>query len=199
MKPVIEGLDSGIVYIGYFLAVAALFIVYEIIYRVTLSCFHRLPIQPNVVDYAFVENKILEGKKLIIYEDSILDIESYLPNHPGIDGLLNEHIGKEIGRFIYGGIPCSTFSPHNHSYEALELIERLKIGTLSNVSRDSIFLPLEAGIHNPKGELWTLIGKKTINKAYSVFRFKCPKFRSSAMLPGVAHCGKYYAVNITRN
>ena len=189
---------SSTFYVAYFVIMALTVVTFELIYRAMLSCFHRLPLQPQLVGYDFVENEIARGRKLMVYEDSVIDVEAYVDNHPGIDGLLNAYIGKEIGRYMHGGFPCGTFKSHDHSYESLELIKRLKIATLSNTSKDHIFLPLIAGRGDHMDSYWTLIGKKRINNAITLFRFKCPDYRSSSMLPGVSHCGKYFTViNIT--
>ena len=43
------------------------------------------------------------GRKLVILDDLVLDVSSYLYNHPGGQFLISHNIGRDISKFFYGG------------------------------------------------------------------------------------------------
>lgn len=181
-------------YRNFYIVSGVLFVAAEVIYRLVLKYLKRFTIQPQLVTYSYVENEIAQGRQLVVYEDTVVDIQPYSHLHPGADGLLKAYIGQEIGRYIYGGFPCANLNPHNHSDESIQLIETLKVANLDNATRDKIFLPLDNTVTDSKNSTWTLIGKKKVNSAHTVFRFKCEHFRSCLALPGVDHCGKFFTL-----
>jgi hypothetical protein len=46
---------------------------------------------PN--DYDFIRREVAQGRKLVIFEDSILDVQNFIKKHPYGASLLEEHIG----------------------------------------------------------------------------------------------------------
>ncbi|EAS06748.2 DOMON domain protein (macronuclear) [Tetrahymena thermophila SB210] len=72
----------------------------------------------------------LPNLKWVIYNQGVYDISNFV--HPGGQFIINEIIGKEIGRYMIGAFPLEgyNFKPHNHSFAAIKLLKENKIGSL---------------------------------------------------------------------
>ena len=51
----------------------------------------------------FTNRVVLEGQKLVILDDLVLEVADYMDNHPGGRFLLEHNIGRDISKFFYGG------------------------------------------------------------------------------------------------
>ena len=51
----------------------------------------------------FTHRVVLEGQKLVILDDLVLEVADYMDNHPGGRFLLEHNIGRDISKFFYGG------------------------------------------------------------------------------------------------
>lgn len=49
------------------------------------------------------EANIQRGRKLVILDDLVLDVEDFLPRHPGGRWNIEHNIGKDVAKFFYGG------------------------------------------------------------------------------------------------
>lgn len=65
---------------------------------------------------------IKSGRKLVFYDDLVLDVGNYRWSHPGGAIMLNKSIGQDVGKFLNG---CSSiggkFNAYNHSHLAFKL------------------------------------------------------------------------------
>jgi Cytochrome b5-like Heme/Steroid binding domain len=76
-----------------------------------LEIFHRRAGSKHVVfvqPEAFMtqqefQSLVSKGRKLVILDDLVLDVESFLTRHPGGQWNISHNIGKDIGKFFYGG------------------------------------------------------------------------------------------------
>ena len=76
-------------------------------------------------------NMIRSGRKLVLFNNFIVDVESFMDEHPGTRFVISQNIGREIGKYFYGAYSMEEdVSPHIHSSYAAELIKRLTIGKL---------------------------------------------------------------------
>ena len=57
----------------------------------------------KVITLAKFENKISRGKKLVLIDDLILDVGTFMYNHPGGRFVLEQYIGRNIGKLFWGG------------------------------------------------------------------------------------------------
>ncbi len=48
-----------------------------------------------VMTYEDIENATADGRKLVVYEDIVIDVTNYIVEHPGGADSLERHIGKE--------------------------------------------------------------------------------------------------------
>ena len=49
------------------------------------------------------EDLILAGRKLVILDDMICDVEPFLLTHPGGIFVLERNIGRDVSKFFFGG------------------------------------------------------------------------------------------------
>lgn len=49
------------------------------------------------------ENEIAAGRKLVILDELVLDVEDFIDQHPGGRFVLQHNIGRDISKFFYGG------------------------------------------------------------------------------------------------
>ena len=76
-------------------------------------------------------NMVKTGRKLVLFNNYIVDVESFMDEHPGTRFVINQNIGREIGKYFYGAYSMEEdVLPHVHSSYAANLIKRLTIGKL---------------------------------------------------------------------
>lgn len=49
------------------------------------------------------EKALLDGRKLVILDEMVLDVEKFISQHPGGRFVLQHNIGRDISKFFYGG------------------------------------------------------------------------------------------------
>ena len=145
------------------------------------------------------QNKV--GGKYGFYEDSIVDYNKFPSLHPGNSNFMDSFIGQELSRYIYGGFPCSGYNRHNHSKETFLLLNAMKVGTLQNSTPQLLFGNFYQ--HYQKST-FHLTSSHQVNQSFVCFRFANENIKPKAMLPGIEHVGKYFAItsvstNISRN
>ena len=80
-----------------------------------------------------IVSEIEKGKRLVIFDNLVLDLNGYENVHPGGRFNLRHNIGRDISKFFYGGyslINKPKSAPHTHSYEALRILRDLVVGVL---------------------------------------------------------------------
>lgn len=71
------------------------------------------------------------GKKYVILDDMVLDIEKFSGFHPGGAFALEHNVGRDISKFFHGGyalVPKN--APHTHSNIARAMINSLIVARL---------------------------------------------------------------------
>ena len=73
------------------------------------------------------------GRKLVFYDDLVLDVAKYRWSHPGGKIMFDKTIGEDMGKYLHG---CSSiggkFNPWNHSAQAFKIARQLAIAKLPN-------------------------------------------------------------------
>ena len=102
---------------------------------------HRLQLRKDVV-YAVpaqtmskseFSNNIQNGRKLIILDELVLDVEHFIDQHPGGRFVLQHNIGRDISKFFYGGyqlegnLGASPAKGYAHSSYAKRIVNDLAI------------------------------------------------------------------------
>lgn len=128
---------KGLIY-AHFAVYLVLLGIIEVLYRIRYKYKEKGIVQkeglPTVTHFHF--NAMLRsGRKLVLFNNHIVDVESFMDEHPGTKFLISENIGCEIGKYFYGAYTIDNdMKPHTHSSYAAELIEKMTIGKLAVVN-----------------------------------------------------------------
>ena len=80
--------------------------------------------------------KVKNGAKLVILDGYVLDIASFINDHPGGRFSLNHNIGRDVSKFFHGGYSLENISTpmphHTHSVNAKRVVNNLIIGLIEN-------------------------------------------------------------------
>ena len=72
------------------------------------------------------------GKKYVIYDNYLIDVESFMDFHPGGFLHIEENLYNDISRFVTGTTATNgKFKPHSHSFAAINYIHTKIFGILN--------------------------------------------------------------------
>ena len=82
--------------------------------------------------------RIKNGDKLMILDNLVIDVSSFAYSHPGGQFLIDYNIGRDIGKFFYGGYALdgnfnsvnAETERHVHTNIARKIVNKLAIATL---------------------------------------------------------------------
>jgi hypothetical protein len=78
---------------------------------------------------------------------------------------------------------------------ALECLEKLKCGQITNLPESRFFRPITPdGPAYDRKEPWSIIGCNMQTSVHAVVQFTNPRYKAAAILPDIDYCGKYFAV-----
>lgn len=82
--------------------------------------------------------QLLESnRKLALFNDYVIDMTNYRFEHPGGKAMIDQCVGKDIGKFIYGAYSIEDcVNPHTHSFVAHKIITRLVCAKLTTEVKD---------------------------------------------------------------
>mmetsp|Transcript_24524 Transcript_24524/g.21767 ORF Transcript_24524/g.21767 Transcript_24524/m.21767 type:complete len:126 (+) Transcript_24524:87-464(+) len=87
------------------------------------------------------EENISAGKKYVLLDNYVINIKSFIDEHPGGSAILKHHIGKDIGKFFHGAYSFTPSYPkHSHSRDALKIVEKLIISKITNYNREDYYI-----------------------------------------------------------
>jgi len=82
------------------------------------------------------EEAVKSGKKYVVLDEYVLDLESFLPYHPGGKFVLQHNIGQDVSKFFHGGYSLEgnmgprPASGHKHTNQARKIVNKLIIARL---------------------------------------------------------------------
>ena len=110
---------------------------------VALEIYHRLYRLRREVNYLDPNNAISReefdrrvhtgGEQLVILDDLVLDVRKFKSEHPGGQFLLDFHVGRDIGKYFYGGYVLENgtgLKPYRHSNVARMIVNDLAVAKL---------------------------------------------------------------------
>lgn len=89
--------------------------------------------KPNSMSEREFNELIREGRKLVILDELVLDVASYISNHPGGRFVLKHNIGRDVSKFFHGGYSLEgnlsgpPASGYKHSNYARMIVNSLAI------------------------------------------------------------------------
>ena len=85
----------------------------------------------DVIDERTYSERIRKGELLVVLDDLVIDVSTYIEAHPGGKAMLLSNIGRDISKYFYGGYSMSKILvPYAHSKGAVMITKRLAIGRL---------------------------------------------------------------------
>lgn len=93
----------------------------------------------NLPKYSNAEfdSLIKSGKKLVLFNNYIIDVSTFAVWHPGTAYAINECIGMDIGKYFFGTTHDVRDVPrYSHSSFAAKILEKLAIGKLVHEDQD---------------------------------------------------------------
>ncbi len=152
--------------------------------------FVHSPISQQSREYTYAEilQETREGKGLFVLEDVVCDLTKFMRFHPGTQ-LLREHVGTEIGRYIYGGFPARDGRVQLHSPQAWDIVRAQQCGTV----RPAFRLPVAPD------SVWHISAREMLTKVHCAVHFTSfLAGRIPAISAGVNLCGMYIRLRSQR-
>mmetsp|Transcript_17074 Transcript_17074/g.26407 ORF Transcript_17074/g.26407 Transcript_17074/m.26407 type:complete len:158 (-) Transcript_17074:1061-1534(-) len=59
--------------------------------------------EERVIHLEEFKRRIILGEKLVILDDLVLDVGSFMDDHPGGRYSIEQNVGKEVSKYFYGG------------------------------------------------------------------------------------------------
>lgn len=170
------------------LGAALVYVLFEMLLHKVI--FTKIESEPVTYTCENIREYISRGKKLFVFEDKVLDLANFLPLHPG-SNLLENYIGTEIGRYIYGGYN-SNESKNYHTEFAEVLIEKYKCGNLQ--PQYKLFEMPSDNSNDENSKLWKISDRISVSKVHSLITFTNKSSNTTQFLYGLDHCGCYITV-----
>jgi len=83
---------------------------------------------------------VAEGRKLVILDDRIIDLDNFEFNHPGGKHMIQTNIGRDISKFFHGGYTLeSSAAPHKHTNYAYTIVNELQIAFLDSKKQTEVY------------------------------------------------------------
>ena len=121
-------------------------LVFEGIFRARNKCSLGQIATPKVSDpedesfrftAADIDLAVRDGRKLVVFDNLVLDLKGYERVHPGGKFNLLHNLGRDISKFFYGGYKlvnsnkaASKNRPHTHTSSAMDIVKTMVVGVL---------------------------------------------------------------------
>ena len=82
-----------------------------------------------------IDTLVKEGKKLVVFDNLVLNLNGFENFHPGGKFNLVHNYGRDVSKFFFGGynlVNSPKKQPHHHSQPALDIVKGLIVGVLQN-------------------------------------------------------------------
>ena len=80
-----------------------------------------------------IDAAVKTGRKLVIFDNLVLDLNGYERNHPGGKFNLIHNLGRDISKFFFGGynlVNVKGKHPKHHSQAALDIVKTMIVGVI---------------------------------------------------------------------
>lgn len=87
------------------------------------------------------DKAVARGRKYVIFDNFIIDVEKFIGEHPGGSVMISHHIGRDIGKYIYGAYSLEKYTMrHKHSYFAVKVMTSLAVARLEDDGAGAVSL-----------------------------------------------------------
>ncbi|OMJ93868.1 hypothetical protein SteCoe_3057 [Stentor coeruleus] len=157
-----------------------------------ISCTkNEIPDKYKKMSHMKVMSMVREGKKLMFYDDLVLDVGHFCLSHPGGSFMISDCYGEDVGKYMVG---CSSYGgnllPYTHSLKAFSYLSNLAIGKIKYPRK--YMLPIkEKPQHLMK---FMLLFQKALNDHTFLSYFKSNNFKMSNSCSNLLWIGKHFMV-----
>ena len=160
---------------------------------------------PDMTVKAF--HKFNKDKKLALFDHYVIDLSSYLLDHPGGKYVLTECIGQEVGKYFYGAYSLdNNITTHKHSFMAGKILIKLAVAKLVQPDDIKKLIQVEKISRMRRNEdeqasnkLFKVATKEEISPNIFRVKFKNPKKRFKTSVSGTNTFGRHFLVNSSKN
>ena len=110
----------------------SLLIISEITYQIYKTQKQTLKDVYDIMSQKEFEKRCNSGEQLVILDDYVLKVDSFMNYHPGGKFSIQQNVGRDVSKFFYGGYQMdgtdsSSTKPHTHSNYSLLTANKLII------------------------------------------------------------------------
>jgi len=138
--------------------------------------------------------------KWVILGNSVYDLTNWI--HPGGNFIIQACVGREVGRYFYGGhaLEGTKIKPHKHSAITLSQIKSCYIGEIVNyesilVSKDTPKEVVSTTSENP----WKLISIKPVSDTVGQVCFSNSDFQVKNFGTSLSWLGRHFRISFNNN
>lgn len=74
---------------------------------------------------------VKRGQKYVLLDNYVIDVESFIGEHPGGSIMLTHNLGRDIGKYLYGAYSLeNSVILHKHSHFAVKVLAKLTIARI---------------------------------------------------------------------
>ncbi|CAI2387249.1 unnamed protein product [Moneuplotes crassus] len=83
------------------------------------------------------DSLVQQGRKVVLFNNYIIDVASFIDEHPGTALAITQNIGQDVGKYIFGatGMNCDV-PKYCHSSYSIKILEKLAIGKMCTTSKE---------------------------------------------------------------
>lgn len=197
-----DGISKNLMILGFALA-GAIFMVfenYQIFVRngrrnplaLNISCTkNKVPDKYKKMSHVKVMSLVSKGKKLMFYDELVLDVGHFRLSHPGGSFMISECYGEDVGKYMVG---CSSYGgnilPYAHSLKAFSYLSNLAIGRIK-YPKNYMIPTSEEPQHLME---FMFVYKQALNDHTFLSYFKSDAFKMSNNCSNLLWLGKHFMV-----
>ncbi|OMJ80376.1 hypothetical protein SteCoe_19369 [Stentor coeruleus] len=134
---------------------------------------------------------VRKGKKLMFYDDLVIDVGHFYLSHPGGSFMISKCYGEDVGKYMVG---CSSYGgnllPYTHSLKAFSYLSNLAIGRIKYPK--NYIIPITEKPQNLM--IFQLVFEKPLNDHTFLAYFKSDDFKMANSCSNLLWIGKHFMV-----
>jgi len=159
----------------------------------------------HFITTAEFNDKVKDGRKLVIVDNGVFDVADYLPMHPGGFYILSGVVGKDVTQ-QFKGVPLpETGDQHLHTYRARAMLDKMRLGTLKanknkgemddlKIQGKANAVAVNAAIKKDEKKFAMKWRKQDSDFGYHICFAPSQKEKKTASIEDTARYGNYYVI-----
>jgi len=140
----------------------------------------------------------LKNMKWVILGNSIFDLTDWI--HPGGNFIIQDCVGKEVGRYFYGNFALegSRMKPHKHSAVAFAHLTSSYIGELTNYESILVSKESQKEMISEHHQKWKIVSIKPISDTVGQVCFESSKVHVKMFGTSLSWLGRHFRVSFNK-